>query len=549
MDRLLKLEPSNQVAIRIEPDQQCYGSVTLRNVMFTMPVAFRLLPLNRARFTVRPQTGIIGPLANLTVEITYLPPPPPAPLLPDWSPDSDDSFYLDSVVAPGAVKEGATFSSLDAVPSDRFATKKKQVFTDSGLRILFVGSVVLHRLVATGGDMEKVRRVLEASDPAWRAADSADEQGKALLHQAISRGRADLVQLLLEFGADVNTASRAGRSPIEEAAVAGEELIAELLLARGASTERSPWSILGPLHLAALEGHTEVLRLLLIKGAAVESPAPDGRTALHLAAEEGRRECAALLLEAGAQANTRGGAAWNTPLHLAAVAGDAVLVRMMVEKGCAGLKEVRNGAGKTAYELAVEEGKGKRNIFDLLRLGQDLAAAARKGNGREAVMAIQMGAAVDGRDGMGWTALMRAGFKGRVEVIKILLEKGAVMEIRDDEGYTALHCAAEAGQAEAVEMLVKRGADTEARTAKGRTPVEIAAALGFAGIVRILVQGGATPVVAPTAPPTATSAARNVSVLLQVPAKSKKKVGKKASRIAAAGGFVNRSAPLAVASC
>ncbi|PKA50910.1 E3 ubiquitin-protein ligase KEG [Apostasia shenzhenica] len=489
MDRLIKLEPSNQVAVRVEPGQRCYGELTLRNVMYTMPVAFRLLPLNRARFSVRPQTGIIAPLATLKLEITYLPPASPAPLLPDCAPDSDDSFFLDSVVSPGvSFKDGSGAVSLDAVPADWFTAKKKQVFTDSGLRVFFVGSAVLSRLVE-GGDMERVREVLEISDPNWRAADSADADGETLLHLAIARGRADLVQLILEFGADVEAKSRAGRSPLEAAAAGGEALIAELLLARGASTERSSGSSWGPLHHAAAGGHTELLRLLLLKGAAVDSPAVDGRTALHLAAEGRRKECAAVLVEAGARTDTRGGKARETPLHAAASVGDEATARLLVNNGCAGLREARNAAGKTAYDVAAEE--GKRRLFDLLRIGESLAAAARNGDARAAATAIEMGAALDGRDGWGWTALMRAAFKGNVEVIRVLLEKGATLDAGDYEGHTALHCAVEAGQSEAVEVLVKRGADLEAKTVNGRTAMEIAASLGYAGIVRILVQGGA----------------------------------------------------------
>ncbi|XP_020579830.1 ankyrin-3-like [Phalaenopsis equestris] len=489
MDRLIKIEPTNEVAIRVETGQRCSGMLTLRNVMYTMPVAFRLLPLNRNRFSIRPQTGIIAPLATLTVEITYLPPLAPAPFVPDSAPESDDTFFLDSVVSPGAVfKDGVSATALDAVPADWFTAKKKQVFSDSALRVYYVGSAVLARLVDSG-EMEKVREVLERSDPAWGSANSSDTNGQSLLHLAIASSRADLVQLILEFGADVEARSRTGQSPLETAAAAGETLIAELLLARGASTERSIGSPMGPIHLAAAGGHTELLRLLLLKGAAPDAATADGRTSLHLAAALQRRECAELLLSAGTRADVLGGPANETPLHLAAAAGDEATTRLLISSGCAGLREARNGAGKTAFDVAAEE--GQRRLFDLLKAGEGLATAARSGDVRAVVRAIEMGAAVDGKDGFGWTALMRAGFKGRVEIMKVLIEKGASLDARDEAGYTALHCAAEAGQVEAVEVLVKRGADVELKTGKGKTALEIATTLGYTGIVRILVNGGA----------------------------------------------------------
>ncbi|EHA8590586.1 ankyrin repeat domain-containing protein 65 [Cocos nucifera] len=485
MDRLLSLEPSNQVSIRIEPGQKCYGELTLRNVMYTMPVAFRLQPVNRVRYTVRPQSGIIAPLATLTVEIAYL--LPPTSPVPDSVPHSDDSFLLHSVVVPGAAIKDPS-STFDSVPSDWFTTKKKQVFIDSGIRIFFVGSAVLARLVAAGS-MDSVREVLERSEPEWRAADSVDSAGQSLLHLAIARGRPDLVQLLLEFDPNVEARSRAGSTPLEAAAAAGEALIVELLLARRASTERSPASALGPLHLAAAAGHTEVLQLLLLKGAVVDSPAADGQTALHLAAEERRRDCARMLLAAGARAEACGGADRDTPLHVAAAGGDEHMVKLLLERGGAGLRELRNAAGRTAYDTAAEGVHAR--LFDVLRLEEGLAAAARKGEARGVQRMIERGAAVKGRDQHGWTALMRAAFKGKVEVMKALMDKGAEVNARDEEGYAALHCAAEAGQAEAVEALVKRGADLEARTVKGATAMQIALSLGYAGIARILAQGGA----------------------------------------------------------
>ncbi|GMY20265.1 ankyrin repeat and protein kinase domain-containing protein 1-like [Fagus crenata] len=184
-----------------------------------MPVAFRLQPLIKTRYTIRPQCGIISPLATLTIEIIYH--LPPGSNLPHSFPHCDDSFLLQSVVVPGAtIKE----------PSFMFEAKK-QVFIDSGIKIMFVGSPILAQLV-NDGYMDEIREVLEKSDPEWKAVDSVDAHGKTLLHLAISQGRAELVQLLLEFEPDVKAQTRSGSSPLEAAAASGEALIVELLLAR-----------------------------------------------------------------------------------------------------------------------------------------------------------------------------------------------------------------------------------------------------------------------------------------------------------------------------
>ncbi|XP_062109838.1 protein VAPYRIN-like [Humulus lupulus] len=485
MNRLISLEPSNLVAIRIEPGQKCYGQITLRNVMYTMPVAFRFQPLIKTRYSVKPQSGIIPPLEKITVEIVYH--LTPGSTLPEYFPYSNDSFLLHSVVVPGATTRDYS-TTYDAVPSDWFTTKKKQVFTDSGVKIMFVGSSVLARLVADGS-MDEIRDVLEKSDPSWRAADSVDYEGQSLLHSAISQSRADLVQLILEFDPDVEAPSRSGCSPIEAAADSGEALIVELLLARKASTNRSENSTWGPIHLAARGGHIDVLRLLILKGANVDALTKDGNTALHLAVEEQRRDCVRLLLANGAMPDIRDTFDGDAPLHIAAVLGDEYLVKLLLQKGAN--KYVRNRAGRTAYDVAAENGHAK--LFDALRLGDNLCTAARKGEVRTMVRLIEHGAAINGRDQHGWTALHRACFKGRVEAVRALLEKGVDVDAKDEDGYTALHCAAESGHADVIELVVKKGgADVEARTNKGVTALQIAESLGYSGITRLLIHGGAT---------------------------------------------------------
>ncbi|XP_021815307.1 ankyrin repeat and protein kinase domain-containing protein 1-like [Prunus avium] len=538
MDRLISLEPSNFVAIRIEPGQKCYGQLTLRNVMYTMPVAFRLQALVKNRYTVKPQSGIISPLEKLTIEIVYH--LPPGSSLPDSFPYCHDSFLLHSVVVPGAAIKDSS-STFDAVPSDWFTTKKKQVFIDSGVKIMFVGSPILAQLVADGL-MDDIREVLEKSDPSWKAADSVDSEGQSLLHLAISQGRPDLVQLLLEFEPDVEAQSRSGSSPLEAAASCGEALIVELLLARRASTERSESSTWGPIHLAAAGGHVEVLRLLIIKRANVDAVTKDGSTALHLAVEERKKDCARLLMASGAKAEVRDSRDGDTPLHIAAGLGDEYMVKLLLQKGAN--KDIRNFAGRTAYDVAEENGHTR--LFDSLRLGDSLCIAARKGEVRTIVRLLETGAAINGRDQHGWTALHRACFKGKIDAVRTLLEKGVDVDAKDEDGYTALHCAAESGHADVIEMLVKKGADAEARTNKGVTALQIAESLHYVGITRILVHGGATK-------------DNNMAHLLSQQASvafGKKSMGleenlkggmkKKSSRARALRGSFDRSMPLAV---
>jgi ankyrin repeat protein len=440
-----------------------------------MPVAFRLQPVNKTRYTVKPQSGIIAPLATLTVEVVYH--IQPGYNLPECYPHCEDLFLLHSVVVPGAAP--------DVVPSDWFTTKKKQVFMDSAIKVMFVGSVILAQLVMESS-MDEIREVLECSDPSWRSSDSIDFEGRSLLHIAISHGRADIVQLLLEFEPDVHFQGKLGFTPIEAAARSGDALIVELLLARKANTERAESSISGPIHISAGNGHLEVLRLLLMKGANVDALTKDGNSALHLAVEEKRRDCARLLLANGTKFDIRNAADGDTPLHIAAGLGDEPMVKLLLHKGAN--KDIRNKLGKTAYDLAAEFGHTR--LFDALKLGDSLSMAARKGEIRTIQKLIENGALLNGRDQNGWTALHRAAFKGRIEAARLLIDRGIDINAKDEDGYAALHCAVESGQIDVIEMLVKKGADVEARTNKGVCALQIAESLHYVGITRVLTHGG-----------------------------------------------------------
>lgn len=489
-------EPSSEVMVRVEPGRQARGELTLRNAMHTMPVAFRLQPAVRGRFAVRPHTGILAPLAAVTVEVLYL-----ASVAPEGPSGSggggsrgEDAFLLHSVVVPGAaVKEPVT--ALDSVNPEWFSARRKQVFVDSGIRASFVGASVAARLVEAGA-VEALREVLDRSEPEWRAADATDESGRTLLDLAVSLGRADIVQVLLEYGADADKPSR-GRTPLETAAASGECLIAELLLANGATPAGSD-----AIHVAAAAGHNDVLKLLLGKPASaspsssssasfsssftsIDAAGRDGKTPLRLAAEAGRRDAVKALLAAGARADARCGTDGATALHAAARRGDEAVARLLLSHGVAGTATVRDVAGKTAFEIAAEEGHGGR-ILDFLGLGEAILAAARKGEVRSVRRAADGGASVEGRDAHGWTPLMRAAFKGRADTVRDLIDRGADIDAADAEGYTALHCAAEAGRADVVDLLLKNGANAKATTVKGRTAADAAAAAGKSKVVRLL---------------------------------------------------------------
>lgn len=122
------------------------------------------------------------------------------------------------------------------------------------------------------------------------------KQRRSLLFDCARRGESDSVEIMIEFG----KARREDLSLALRAAVRGGHFdIVERLLEAGADANTPSDEADGqtPLQVAAKEGHLDIVKRLLAAGAAVNAPPaiPDGRTALQAAEEEGHKEVVEVL--------------------------------------------------------------------------------------------------------------------------------------------------------------------------------------------------------------------------------------------------------------
>ena len=121
---------------------------------------------------------------------------------------------------------------------------------------------------------------------------SVDDRGSkgdcTPLMEASSGGYIDIVKLLLEHTADVNSQSQAGNTALIYACCGGYEDVVEVLLNHGADIEAHNENGHTPLMEAASGGHVNVAKMLLERGACINSHSNEFKeSALTLACYKG----------------------------------------------------------------------------------------------------------------------------------------------------------------------------------------------------------------------------------------------------------------------
>jgi len=122
-----------------------------------------------------------------------------------------------------------------------------------------------------------------------------------LLQVASNNGQLDIVDVLLNHGADINSKDNTGWSSLFWASIGGHANVVQFLLERGAEVNaRTSYLNFTPLYIASDQGYLEVVRILLEHGADVQIRASGGQTAFQVATSNGHEAVSRLLLEHGA---------------------------------------------------------------------------------------------------------------------------------------------------------------------------------------------------------------------------------------------------------
>jgi hypothetical protein len=197
----------------------------------------------------------------------------------------------------------------------------------------------------------------------------------------------------------------------------------------------------------------------------------------------------------------------DTPLHVAAAAGDTKVIASLLKSGTS--SNVANRFQQTPLHRAV-----LWNRFDAAQQlleaaanvdAQDyagwtaLALACRSNNEAMCRLLLDRRADVNRANAFGETPLLvLAGqAEGSAAVAGVLLDRGTEINAQDDFKWTALHRAARIGNLPIVEVLLRHGADPN-REGFGWTAIECAESRNHREIVERLKQAAATRPVLPT---------------------------------------------------
>lgn len=162
-----------------------------------------------------------------------------------------------------------------------------------------LGMTPLH--LATGAGMAPIVRVLIGGGAKVDELTGLDDPkrvqparkvgaGRTALHLACKARAIDVIETLIELGANINAIDDLGRTPLHYAALSGAVPAVKTLLNRGAKIGALDHSMNTPLHLAAGAADPELIDLLLQNGASVASRNSDGKTPLEVAVEGCRGE-------------------------------------------------------------------------------------------------------------------------------------------------------------------------------------------------------------------------------------------------------------------
>ena len=249
-----------------------------------------------------------------------------------------------------------------------------------------------------------------------------------------------------------------------------------------------------PLLRAAQNGQILAVQILIRAGADLNKTNKDGATPLFLAAQEGHIAVAQLLLEAHADVNKANNAG-ATPLFIAAQNGQAGVVQILMSAGADSNKP--NNAGIMPLQIA-----GQNNQIQVIELLSKAQPDTEKTAPSAKIGQNYSNSEIQGLIGKetnpslselnNWQSpLHKAAYEGRDNAVRVLLNARANIEEEDANGATPLFTAVKKGHPAIVRRLLDAGARIDKTNDLAVTPLVMAIWRGHPEVAQILLDKGA----------------------------------------------------------
>lgn len=250
---------------------------------------------------------------------------------------------------------------------------------------------------------------------------------KSLLSLAVRSGSPQVVEILINSGANVNSLDESGNAPI---------------------------------HWAAKGGYLDVMRCLSENGAGLNLRNRDSYLALHCAIQRQDHEMIDFLLNKEVLVDE----------YASVMLGRIDLIRTFINKGF-NINETYTNMNLNTYP-----------IFDVIEF-QHLDALRFLIQANASVHSMLNSA--------GTTVLHLYGSVKNIHIFNLLVSAGANICSKDYKGFTPLHVAARSGCSDVVERLVELGADVDSIAEDGSTPLWQAAYSQNQQTIECLLSAGA----------------------------------------------------------
>eukprot|EP00039_Didymoeca_costata_P014230 m.227923 g.227923 ORF g.227923 m.227923 type:complete len:800 (-) comp15974_c0_seq31:1845-4244(-) len=302
----------------------------------------------------------------------------------------------------------------------------------------YVGFPKLTMMLCLKGDQELGASVSNCYPNGIAAVDNAFQRVTPL-HVACRHGHIEVVKALLDYNADINTSDDLGFTALHFAILANScnpDLV-QLLIDNGANVDASTLGGDKPIHIAAYKNNHEVAKIILDTDVAQATQVDkEMNTPLHYFCRSENSEAVRLISSLGGQdALLAQNMYRDTPLHWACYNGAAEIISLSIDENLVDMAQAvryENAFGETLLHAAATFGKSPLLLNLLLH---------------------QPGASVNVQGEDGHTPLHSACFHGHKATVQHLIEADADVRIRTNEKETCAMWCHQQGYDELVSII------------------------------------------------------------------------------------------------